>query len=420
VEANANITANTATKITFDTKGLVVSGASLSASDIPDLSANYATAGSISNIVSTIATAYSNTSTYSYFDHVTYNNLLYYCNQPGGITTAEEWTAAHWTQITISSELFILDPDQSPTVGSILFRNSDNNRWRASDATSCFLRNDFCLGFNLGGTLSTNLRSNNLNEFAVFGESTGNQSIALGSNSKATGWFSIAIGGMATSRNIAIDSWAENNYCAINGQINRTSIGGLNGVMAHGKEVGAQCATTPVLPENIGILDVKNSTVSAKDKILVCRDNDTTTVDNVTTCVGTEVFSVLKDGALQSLYDETNKEATTAQTLAIISGRTYLYGSPARLTISSINGGADISSTLGRNEITILIDAAASGFTLTMTALTTGAMGLILPSGITHTSGVISGFTADSTYVITIKNKTLRIEVVSDFYDPEA
>ena len=41
VTANAAITAGTATKITYDSKGLVTAGTSLSASDIPDISATY-------------------------------------------------------------------------------------------------------------------------------------------------------------------------------------------------------------------------------------------------------------------------------------------------------------------------------------------------------------------------------------------
>lgn len=41
VTKNANITAGTATKITYDAKGLVTAGTSLSASDIPDISATY-------------------------------------------------------------------------------------------------------------------------------------------------------------------------------------------------------------------------------------------------------------------------------------------------------------------------------------------------------------------------------------------
>lgn len=41
VAANAAITGGTATKITYDSKGLVTGGASLSASDIPDISATY-------------------------------------------------------------------------------------------------------------------------------------------------------------------------------------------------------------------------------------------------------------------------------------------------------------------------------------------------------------------------------------------
>lgn len=41
LNANAAITAGTATKVTYDTKGLVTAGTSLSSSDIPDISATY-------------------------------------------------------------------------------------------------------------------------------------------------------------------------------------------------------------------------------------------------------------------------------------------------------------------------------------------------------------------------------------------
>lgn len=46
VTANASITAGTGTKITYDAKGLVTGSASLSASDIPDISATYVTVAS--------------------------------------------------------------------------------------------------------------------------------------------------------------------------------------------------------------------------------------------------------------------------------------------------------------------------------------------------------------------------------------
>lgn len=47
VAANAAITAGTATKITYDAKGLVTAGTTLSASDIPDLSGTYVTQSSV-------------------------------------------------------------------------------------------------------------------------------------------------------------------------------------------------------------------------------------------------------------------------------------------------------------------------------------------------------------------------------------
>lgn len=46
VEKNADITAGTYTKVTVDAKGLVTSGTTLSASDIPDISATYVTVAS--------------------------------------------------------------------------------------------------------------------------------------------------------------------------------------------------------------------------------------------------------------------------------------------------------------------------------------------------------------------------------------
>ena len=46
VTANASITGGTATKVTYDSKGLVTGGTTLSASDIPDISATYVTVAS--------------------------------------------------------------------------------------------------------------------------------------------------------------------------------------------------------------------------------------------------------------------------------------------------------------------------------------------------------------------------------------
>ena len=50
-----------------------------------------------------IATSYSSSSTYDLGDLCLYHNLLYECTT--AITTAEAWTAAHWTQVNISDEL---------------------------------------------------------------------------------------------------------------------------------------------------------------------------------------------------------------------------------------------------------------------------------------------------------------------------
>lgn len=54
-------------------------------------------------LLNNLAPAYDSTATYSVGDYVTYNNLLYVCNTT--ISTAEAWTAAHWTQTTVMAEI---------------------------------------------------------------------------------------------------------------------------------------------------------------------------------------------------------------------------------------------------------------------------------------------------------------------------
>ena len=49
-----------------------------------------------------LAPAYSTSATYAVGDHVTYNGGYYVCKT--AITTAEAWTAAHWTQVTVGGE----------------------------------------------------------------------------------------------------------------------------------------------------------------------------------------------------------------------------------------------------------------------------------------------------------------------------
>lgn len=56
-----------------------------------------------STIEPNFAGAYDSTATYSVGDYVVYGHDLYVCNT--AISTAEEWTAAHWTQIDLGSVL---------------------------------------------------------------------------------------------------------------------------------------------------------------------------------------------------------------------------------------------------------------------------------------------------------------------------
>ena len=50
-----------------------------------------------------ICLAYSTSATYDVGEYVIYNGGLYRCTTE--ISTAESWTAAHWTQVTVGSEL---------------------------------------------------------------------------------------------------------------------------------------------------------------------------------------------------------------------------------------------------------------------------------------------------------------------------
>lgn len=50
-----------------------------------------------------LAPAYSNAATYNVGDYCTYQGKLYSCNTQ--ISTAEDWTAAHWTAVNVSAEI---------------------------------------------------------------------------------------------------------------------------------------------------------------------------------------------------------------------------------------------------------------------------------------------------------------------------
>ena len=63
--------------------------------------------GSVYNTIEpNFAGAYDDTSTYAVGDYVVYSHNLYKCNT--AISTAEAWTAAHWTQINVAYELLAI------------------------------------------------------------------------------------------------------------------------------------------------------------------------------------------------------------------------------------------------------------------------------------------------------------------------
>lgn len=65
-----------------------------------------------------VASAYSAAKTYKVGDYVLYNSNLYRCTT--AITTAEAWTAAHWTQIVLADDVTDLKTDLQNNIGERL------------------------------------------------------------------------------------------------------------------------------------------------------------------------------------------------------------------------------------------------------------------------------------------------------------
>jgi len=64
---------------------------------------NPATAKYAEKMIESVAPAYNSSSTYDEGDYVSYQGKLYICNT--AITVAENWTAAHWTETNVVSEM---------------------------------------------------------------------------------------------------------------------------------------------------------------------------------------------------------------------------------------------------------------------------------------------------------------------------
>lgn len=56
------------------------------------------------------AAAYSSTATYAVGDYCTHDGALYVCNT--AISTAEAWTAAHWTATTVMAAISAMFVDE--------------------------------------------------------------------------------------------------------------------------------------------------------------------------------------------------------------------------------------------------------------------------------------------------------------------
>ena len=72
-----------------------------------------------------VASAYSAAKTYKVGDYVLYNSNLYRCTT--AITTAEAWTAAHWTQVVLADDVTDLKSDFDEATEDVSFVNVTDN-----------------------------------------------------------------------------------------------------------------------------------------------------------------------------------------------------------------------------------------------------------------------------------------------------
>jgi len=63
----------------------------------------------LTNVLNDFADAYSASSTYAVGDYCIHNQILYKCNT--AISTAEAWTAGHWTAVNVGDEISSLNED---------------------------------------------------------------------------------------------------------------------------------------------------------------------------------------------------------------------------------------------------------------------------------------------------------------------
>lgn len=107
-------------------------------------SAAAASATTASNAAANFAPAYSSSATYAVGDHVLYNGGYYVCNT--AITTAEAWTAAHWTAVKVGPEITDLKT-QLDDVTDFLIRYPEN-------LAVSFLENEYIVRTNEDATIT--------------------------------------------------------------------------------------------------------------------------------------------------------------------------------------------------------------------------------------------------------------------------
>lgn len=162
-----------------------------------------------------IAPEYSNNSTYAAGAHVIYGDSLYKCITD--ISAAEEWTPAHWTQVTLDGDIGDTKADKTETV-----LNTTLSRGRKANTTVG--ESSFAFGFNV--------------------EASGDGSFAIGQNTTASGISSYAEGGMTQSANMF--SHAEGALTIAEGPASHTG-----GICTHADAMAAHAIGSYNLPSRL-------------------------------------------------------------------------------------------------------------------------------------------------------------------------
>lgn len=365
VTANVNITAGTATKITYDAKGLVLSGTTLAASDIPSLDATKITTGTLTVGTSgnagtatklatarTIATSGDVTGTATSFDgsgNITISTTLATITDSGTGTFKKITTDGKGR---VTGTVAVAQADITALLGA----GSITNTMLANGAVANLS------GTNTGDETASTIKTK-LGVTTLSGSNTGDQTITLTGDATGSGTGSFAVtlanSGVTagTYKSVTVDGKGR-----ITAGTNPTTLGGYSISDAYTK-------TQTDTAINTAIQNVIGAAPAALDTLVEIATqlaNDESAVSALTTSVSNKVDKVAGKGLSTEDYttDEKNKLAgitagatANAGTLTGITAGAYLLGG----TITG-SGTIDVDATSTNNASKIVARDASGNF----------------------------------------------------------